>query len=165
MAAVAVLQPIGVSVNSIRGARKWYHGWITRYNGYFSFQALWCQIIFAFLGRPPNITGCEVGWLEYTQAERLLKRHTGAVLVLTEYEGSLQTYWNKQVWHLPLILLPILAIFAFTPLNVPQRSVSNHHSEEQGIEPRKGTLKASDETPCQGKIKVACVVDLPCVPI
>ena len=43
--------------------------------------------------------------------------------------------------------MPRLAVLCSTPLNVAQRPVKYHTSEENRVEPGKGTLEACDEAP------------------
>ena len=68
------------------------------------------------------------------------------------------TYWNEEPRDQLLVLLPTLSIFYFTPLNIPMRTMENHTTKEQRIEPWKRALKASDSTPSKRKVEVASIM-------
>lgn len=70
------------------------------------------------------------------------------------------TYRNEQVGHLSLILGPSLTVLGATPLDVTQGTVRNHCGEEDRVEPGEGAREAGDQTPVEGKVEVASVVDL-----
>lgn len=69
-------------------------------------------------------------------------------------------YRNEQIWHQSLVLKPRLAVLVAASLNVTHRAVGNHSGEKDRVEPREGATETGNETPVQGKVKIAGVVDL-----
>lgn len=70
------------------------------------------------------------------------------------------THRNEQVGNLLLILSPGLAVLDTAPLDITQSTMGDHASKENGVEPGEGAGEASDQTPVQGKVQIASVVDL-----
>ena len=60
---------------------------------------------------------------------------------------------------LSLVFLPRFSILLPTFLNISQRTVDDHASEKDRVEPGEGRLEASDQTPRYRKEKITCVVD------
>lgn len=73
---------------------------------------------------------------------------------------SSDTHRDEQVGNLLLILSPGLAVLDTAPLDITQSTMGNHAGEEDGVEPREGAGEASDQTPIQGEVQIAGVVDL-----
>jgi hypothetical protein len=74
--------------------------------------------------------------------------------------ASDDAYRNEEVRNALLVLGPCLAILVPAALNIAQSTVGDHACEEQRVEPWERAIEASDETPVQGKVKVAGVMYL-----
>lgn len=72
----------------------------------------------------------------------------------------METYRNEQVRHPPLVFQPRLSVAFSASLNITHGTMRNHAREEQGIEPRERRAEASDQTPCDGEVEIAGIVDL-----
>lgn len=70
------------------------------------------------------------------------------------------THGNEEVGHLSLILEPGLAVLGPAPLDITQRTVGDHASKEERVEPREGARKAGDQSPIKGEVQIAGIVDL-----
>src|SRR6266536_3903137 len=89
--------------------------------------------------------------------------HNQNLDTIKKSEGT--TYWNEQIRHQPLILLPALPILDLTPLNIPIRTMHNHASKEHRIKPGERTIKTSDQAPSQSKEQITRVMDLASISI
>jgi hypothetical protein len=74
--------------------------------------------------------------------------------------ASDDAYGNEEVRNALLVLGPCLAILVPAALDITQGTVGDHAREEEWVEPREGAVEASDETPVQGEVEVAGVMDL-----
>lgn len=70
------------------------------------------------------------------------------------------TYGDEQIGNLSLVLRPGFTVLIPAALDVTQGTVGDHAREEDGVEPREWAAEAGNQAPVQGKIKIACVVDL-----
>lgn len=75
------------------------------------------------------------------------------------------TYWNEKPRDDLGILLPKLAIFLTTSLDVPGSSMHNHDAKEKGVEPWKRTFKSGNCGPGNSEKDITCIVKFASVTI
>lgn len=68
------------------------------------------------------------------------------------------TYRNEKIRHSPLILYPSFPISLPTPVDIPPRTMNNHHRKENRIKPREWRVEACNQTPGGGEKEVACIM-------
>lgn len=72
----------------------------------------------------------------------------------------LEDVGDEQVWDLLLVLCPCLTVNLTTPGDITKRTVNDHTSKEDRVEPGERRIKASDQTPRNSEEEIAGVVDL-----
>ena len=77
----------------------------------------------------------------------------------------ISTYWDEKIRHLPLILLPCLAILLPALLDIPHCAVDNHAAKEDRVKPGERAAETGNETPADSKEEIASVVDLACLSV
>ncbi len=76
-----------------------------------------------------------------------------------------QTYRNKQVRHLSLVLLTTLPILGPTFLHIPPRPVPNHAPKAARIKPWKRAVEPAYPGPAQRKEQITRIMHLPRNPV
>jgi hypothetical protein len=71
-----------------------------------------------------------------------------------------RSYWNEQVRHLALILLPSFSVFGPALLDVPNGTMNDHAGEEEGVEPWEWRVEPGDCSPRESEEEIAGVMDL-----
>lgn len=74
--------------------------------------------------------------------------------------GVARAYRDEQIRHQLLILRPTLPILLLTPLNISICTVHNHTRKEERVKPWEWATEPRDQTPSQGKIQIARIVNL-----
>lgn len=75
-------------------------------------------------------------------------------------KAGAKTYRNEDIWNSPLILFPSLGVNLSASRSVSYRSMYDHRTEEKTVKPREGAFEARYQTPGDGEIDIACVMDL-----
>lgn len=70
-----------------------------------------------------------------------------SLVALASNAPAYQTYWNEQVRHLSLVLLPRFPVLDFALLNVPVRAMADHDEEENRVEPGEWAREPGDQGP------------------
>lgn len=93
------------------------------------------------------------------------KRHTKVIVSnMWLYCGN-GTHRNEKVRDLSCIFVPGLSILSLASLDISVRTVNDHGSKEDWIEPGEWAVKSSDETPRIGEEEIASVMDLASISI
>lgn len=77
-----------------------------------------------------------------------IKTRTATQLARTFYVYDVKTtYWDEQIRHLTLVLLPCFSIFSLAFLDISIRPVADHDGKEAWVEPREWAVEACDQRP------------------
>jgi len=82
-----------------------------------------------------------------------LRRHTRKKSVILSMRSK-SAYGYKDVRYTSLVFLPCLSILYSTSFNISKRSVNDHASEENRIEPWEGTLETRNQAPAESEKKL-----------
>lgn len=74
-------------------------------------------------------------------------------------------YWDEQIRHLTLVLLPCLSVFSLAFLDISIGPVAYHEGKKEWIEPRQRAVEACDQCPREGEIHVRGVMNFACIPV